>query len=772
MTALPSFRQAVVKVLIVVITVTGPFSIFVEPSHKAQAQTYDVCATGCTYQSIQPAINAASAGSTIRIGPGTYQEHITLRPGVSLYGAGAAQTILRSNGAFPVILAEGGAIGRATVVEQLAVTNGGGAFGAGIFARQNAMPTIRNVAIYGNRATQIGGGVSAMEGADVLLQAVQIHDNTASHGGGLGIFGGRATVSSSTIENNSAVDSGGAIVAFNQSILTMNGVVVTNNHAGQGGGLWNDHASVTVTNCQFLGNQAQVWGGAIGAFTGAQLLVDSSYFANNQAFDLTGGAILINQTGGEIRNSVFDGNSARNVGGAIHLYTASNPLVVGNTIANNHAIDGAGIYVQGGQARIIQNTIRDNQATSFGGGVVINNQAYVELGKNRIEHNRANIDGGGVVIQEASSGVIESNSISFNHAGEVGGGMKIYDRATPLLRNNRFVGNLAERDGGAIQIEEGAAPIIENSEFVDNNANLYGGAIVLNINAVVTIRYGTFIGNHAGVSGGAIIVVSGSRVQIEKSSISHNHAGSVGGGLLIMDDNNSLITDSIISHNEAGSHGAGVYLDNTLTRLNGNQIVANVAQDIGGGLVILDSSPTVTNNLVARNRSGNVGDGVYLSNSNATISNNTVSDNDQAGGGHGIYVTTGARPVVTYNLVQKNGIGIGGTSQPAQMMRNCFWSNSLGNYVGIAQGASDFSVNPQLTNGLLGPYYLSQIPSGQPSTSPLVDAGGQTAQAAGLANMTTRTDQQPDQGQADIGYHYGRVSVRPAQYLPMVPRSN
>ena len=161
----------------------------------------------------------------------------------------------------------------------------------------------------------------------------------------------------------------------------------------------------------------------------------------------------------------------------------------------------------------------------------------------------------------------------------------------------------------------------------------------------------------------------------------------------------------------------------------------------------------------------------YISNSNATISYNTVTDNDQAGGGHGIFVASGARPVVSYNVIQKNGIGIGGTSQPAQMTRNCFWGNSMGNYSGITPGTSDFLTDPMMTKGLLGPYYLSQTASGQSSTSPLVDAGNQTAQAAGLANQTTRKDQQPDQGLADIGFHYGRLPGR-TQFVPMVALSN
>ncbi len=154
---------------------------------NAFAQSYDVCPSACSFQSIQAAINAASPGSTISIGPGTYQESITLRAGVSLRGAGAAQTILRGNGALPVILAAGGNIGRTTVVEVLSVTHGGGSSGGGILVRQNAAPTVRNVAVYGNNAVYTGGGVSAQDGGDILLQGVQIHDNTARAGAGLNI---------------------------------------------------------------------------------------------------------------------------------------------------------------------------------------------------------------------------------------------------------------------------------------------------------------------------------------------------------------------------------------------------------------------------------------------------------------------------------------------------------------------------------------------------------------------------------------------------------
>ena len=105
MTTVTFYRHAVAKVLAVIIAVTGSSSILAEPSHAVQTESIEVCATGCPYQSIQAAINAAAPGTTVRIGSGTYNESITLKSGVSLAGAGASATILHGDGSRPVITA-------------------------------------------------------------------------------------------------------------------------------------------------------------------------------------------------------------------------------------------------------------------------------------------------------------------------------------------------------------------------------------------------------------------------------------------------------------------------------------------------------------------------------------------------------------------------------------------------------------------------------------------------------------------------------------------
>ena len=54
--------------------------------------------------------------------------------------------------------------------------------------------------------------------------------------------------------------------------------------------------------------------------------------------------------------------------------------------------------------------------------------------------------------------------------------------------------------------------------------------------------------------------------------------------------------------------------------------------------------------------------------------------------------------------------------------------------------------------GILGYYYL-------PANSPLIDAGSTTAGAVGLNNFTTQTNQTPDIGPVDIGYHYAITGI-------------
>ena len=63
------------------------------------ASTYSVCASGCDFTSIQSAVDGASSGDVISVGPGSYAENVIVPTSVTITGSGS-QTIVfpASNG--------------------------------------------------------------------------------------------------------------------------------------------------------------------------------------------------------------------------------------------------------------------------------------------------------------------------------------------------------------------------------------------------------------------------------------------------------------------------------------------------------------------------------------------------------------------------------------------------------------------------------------------------------------------------------------------------
>jgi parallel beta-helix repeat protein len=188
-------------------------------------------------------------------------------------------------------------------------------------------------------------------------------------------------------------------------------------------------------------------------------------------------------------------------------------------------------------------------------------------------------------------------------------------------------------------------------------------------------------------------------------------------------------------------------------------------------VVVDNQAPTVENNLVSRNRAGDGGAGFYLSNSQPTLRHNTIASNGRDRNGDGVMLANGAAPSLSYNVIVGNDYGIrSGGGQPHQTMRNSLFDNRLGNYHSVAPGATDLLVDPLFVPGPRGAYYLAQAASGQGTTSPLVDACMESAQALGLHLTTTRTDGQPDRNLADIGFHF--TNLPPKIFIPLVQQSN
>jgi hypothetical protein len=227
-------------------------------------------------------------------------------------------------------------------------------------------PGSANLALDGNftnRVLYIGTGTT------VILSGVTIKNGLASQepfpfesGGGLYIDHANMTISNCAFTGNSAGFAGGAIMHASAdggtSTLTIVNCTLSGNTAGAGAGLY-DYAerfgnpTVTIRDSTFSGNSASRGAGIYvdGYFGVALVFIDSSTFSSNSA-----------TFGGGIYN---DGAGF----GQADLH------IVNSTLSGNHAHMGGGIYSDGylGDSRleIMDSTMAKNSA-QFGGGIFNN----------------------------------------------------------------------------------------------------------------------------------------------------------------------------------------------------------------------------------------------------------------------------------------------------------------------------------------------------------------------------------------------------------------
>lgn len=668
-----------------------------------QAVAADVCASGCRFSSIQAAIDAASAGDRIRIAAGTYQEHIRLKAGVHLIGGGADSTVLQGNGSTAVVEASHNSIGRDTVLEQVAITGGGGS--AAVAIGTGASPTLRLVTIRNNRTCALRIGADS----NPLLEELLIRDNTAQAGAGLAISAGAATVRNSVFSNNVAAGTDGVYGSV---------------YADSG-------AHLRLENTSVRGGSAPN-GGAIAVINGATV-------------DITGGT--------------FENNQAAVQGGAFFAFNDSNLVLKGARVTRNASLDGGAITVSIANLHIDKSTISDNRASRDAGGINVILYSNVILRYSRVENNTAGRDAAGLTIQTGSEGLLEHNVVFGNvlpHAyGDttvgIAGGIKIWgENARPTLRYNRIEANVA-LDGAGVYVEAGAEPILEYNEVVGNHATRHGGGLVVNIGAKPLLLGNHIVNNQADHSGGGLWIYNQSKARLEHNLIAANRANHGSGGLIIHSDLASELIDNLIVGNVASNAGGGISIINSSARLVYNRILRNRTSNEGGGIFIAgNASPIIKSNMVFGNQSGRSGDGIYVENASPDLVNNLIAGNDPNRRGDGLFLGSGGTAELVNNLIVDNGYGIraqGG--HPGRLSHNNVYGNLEDDYEGLSRSSSDMSLDPLLLAG----GYLSHVSTGQNQNSPMIDAGEGSAYESGLHGTTTRVDGALDQGRVDIGFH-------------------
>ena len=380
---------------------------------------------------------------------------------------------------------------------------------------------LQNLTVSGGKSSSgVDGGNISVTGGDLFATDVVVSDGSSGGNGG-GIFVDDESASSFLsgsdlqVVENSADGNGGGIFADTAAGVELVGSVVDDNTAaseGDGGGLYLEAGSSTVTSVDVAGNSATDGGGVyVSVFdTAAVTFVGPSVSSNTASagagiFLSEGGLVLTDSADGEfVAGSAVTNNTADSGdGGGLYLESDDGPAcddspsspfvcVTDTTVAGNTATNGGGIYNAEAVVSVTNSVI---------GGADFGNQASAGSGE---------AEGGG--IYNANSMTVEGSTISDNSAtaGEesnaAGGG--IYNE-NELLVENSTVGpenTLTAPDGtstGAGIDNESSATLL-NDTIADNSGATNGGGLAYNVDSgqALTVTNVTISGNSASDSGG------------------------------------------------------------------------------------------------------------------------------------------------------------------------------------------------------------------------------------------------------------------------------
>jgi hypothetical protein len=405
------------------------------------------------YDDSQVSFNAATNfGGGVYAGPGSIVDMESagtrIYSNTATFGGGA---VISGTGAS--LYMETGA----QVVDNLAA--GAVANGGGIYAANGGLVSGEGARIVGNHADLLGGGIHLIQGGGspltqfLLDDGGQIQDNSAANGGAINISTGNTsvTIADSQVGRNTALETGGGIYVFGNSDVYVAGSVISGNVAdgADGGGL---------------------------AMRDGQVVIDESRISYNTAITNGGG---IRQTGGVITalNSVLDGNAAQH-GGALYVKGATSALTNVRILRNSSvAGHGGGVFAGAGSRLRIGADFNDcdplslpfrfycsevsyNDAAGQGAGI------YVEDGQAFIGHTAflsnegsSPSSHGAALMVGTSAEVTATDTLFTGHGRNEESTVHVYNQANYHSENSTYAGNA---DVPLFVVSQGTAELNRN----------------------------------------------------------------------------------------------------------------------------------------------------------------------------------------------------------------------------------------------------------------------------------------------------------------------
>jgi predicted outer membrane repeat protein len=291
----------------------------------------------------------------------------------------------------------------------------------------------------------------------------------------------------------------------------------------------------------------------------------------------------------DVSNFTITGASGVEAGGGIDAREAASLDLESVVITGNAAVHGGGLAA-GGVTTLQAVEIRDNTATSGGGGILLVDGAALEFLDDSVVTLNDAPTGGGLyaegVVTVTGAGVFSANMA------DAGGAVGLRGVTAGTVWTISEV-TLAENDadvGGAVDAEgDGTTLALTNVALTSNVATLEGGALAVRSTPtgapfVLTVDACTLTGN-AGDLGGAL-AADDTSVTITAGTWSGNEADNWGGAAYLIGGSTFDATGTTFDANTAELGGA-VYTDGSAVDLTDGTLNDNVAEDDGGGLYLL-----------------------------------------------------------------------------------------------------------------------------------------------------------------------------------------
>ncbi len=376
----------------------------------AQAGTVAVgnCRSGLTsYATIQQAVNAAPAGTTIDVCPGTYPEQVSVNKNLTITGvtAGTADA--------PTIMPPSGGL----VANSADPSNGGSPVAAQIVVTSPATSVIverLTVDGTGNQVTgcaTFGGSVPLIVGIYFLNVSGTITQNAVRNQiqdtadqdcpNGLGIYAesGGGAVTTVTISNNTVRN-------YQQNGITANGY--GDGSAGPAATITNNTVPGTGATATSGKNGIQIGFGATGKITG-NITIQDIYALSTNNGDAGVGILVFASSGITVSNNVV-GNTQFGIvtESAGPGFLADTTSVTGNRIIGTEMFDGIDLCSNG-------NTATGNVVnSSTEAGIHLDDSCGATGNNNTVKTNTINEACAGILTGTGTSGNVDTPNTIFN----------------------------------------------------------------------------------------------------------------------------------------------------------------------------------------------------------------------------------------------------------------------------------------------------------------------------------------------------------------------